>query len=217
MQPEAPWTLAGELVVTLVRGSTGGDAGALPAGLQRLPGPAVVWAGHWAQTPVGPFSELGVAVPARMGLRPGLCVTVSVVNNADARMAGRLGWGMPRQLGALRWLAIGPQRTLSWPEREIDVQADIRPGAGPFTKGWRGLQHRSDGLVIVPARLSGWIRRARVTIEVPAGDGLEPIAGARAGWVINGRSLVLEPSRRPSGSWRSLVAPRVEPEVVPGG
>jgi hypothetical protein len=217
MQPDAPWSLTGEVVVALVRRPFGGDAGTLPAGLQRLPGPAVVWAGHWAQTPVGPFSELAVAVPARMGLRPGLCITLSVVNNADARMAGRLGWGMPRQLGSLRWLAIGPQRTLAWAEREVEVRAEVRPGAGPFTKAWRGLQHRSDGLVIVPTRLSGWIRRARVTIDVPAGDGLEPISGARKGWVVNGRSLVLEPSRRPTGWLRTLVAPRVEPEAVPGG
>lgn len=217
MQPEAPWTLTGEVVVTLVRRPSGGDAGVLPPGLQPLPGPAVVWAGHWAQTPVGPFSEVAVAVPARMGLRPGLCVTMSVVNNADARLAGRLGWGMPRQLGSLRWLAIGPQRTLSWAEREIEVRAEVRPGVGPFTKAWRGLQHRSDGLVVVPARLSGWIRRARVTIAVPPGDGLEPLAGSRAGWVISGRTLVLEPSRRPSGWLRTLVAPRVAPEAVPGG
>jgi hypothetical protein len=160
---------------------------------------------------------MAVAVPARLGLRPGLCITMSVVNNADARMAGRLGWGMPRQLGSLRWLAIGPQRTLSWAERAIEVKAEARPGAGPFTKGLRGLQRRSDGLVVVPARLSGWIRRARVTIDVPEGDGLEPIAGSRRGWIISGRTLVLEPSRRPSGLLRTFVAPHLEPEAVPGG
>jgi hypothetical protein len=217
MLPDAPWSLTGEVIVALVRKPGGGDAAALPVGLQPLPGPAIVWAGHWAQTPVGPFTELAVAVPARLGLRPGLCITISVVNNADARMAGRLGWGMPRQLGSLRWLAVGPQRTLSWSDRDIEVRAEVRPGAGPFTKAWRGLQRRSDGLVVVPARLSGWIRRARVTIDVPPDDGLEPIGGSRRGWIISGRTLVLEPSRRPTGLLRTLVAPRLEPEVVPGG
>jgi len=216
MLPEAPWSLSGEVIVALVRRPVGGDAGALPPGLQPLPGPAVVWAGHWAQTPVGPFTELAVAVPARLGLRPGLCITMSVVNNADARLAGRLGWGLPRQLGSLRWLAVGPQRTLGWADRGLEVRADVRPGAGPFTKAIRGLQRRSDGVVVVPARLSGWIRRARVTIEVPDDDGLAPIAGSRRGWIISGRTLVLEPSRRPSGWLRTLVAPRLAPDVAPG-
>jgi len=217
MLPAAPWSLSGEVVVAFAPRPAGGDAGALPAGLTPLPGPAVVWAGHWAQTPVGPFSELAVAVPARLGLRPGLCITMSVVNNADARLAGRLGWGMPRQLGSLRWLALGPQRTLTWSERGIEVQADVRPGAGPFTKALRGLQRRGDGPVVVPARLSGWIRRARVTIDVPSADGLEPLAGSRRGWVISGRTLVLEPSRRPTGLLRTLLAPTAPPETAPGG
>ncbi len=217
MVPVAPWSLSGEVVVVLVSRPSGGDAAVLPPGLRRLPGPAVMWAGHWAQTPVGPFSELAVAVPARLGLRPGLCITMSVVNNAEARLAGRLGWGMPRQLGSLRWLAIGPQRTLGWSERDIEVRAEIRPGAGPFTKALRGLQRRSDGPVIVPARLSGWIRRARVHVEVPPGDELEPLAGPRRGWVISGRALVLEPSRRPTGLLRTFLAPSAAPEPAPGG
>lgn len=216
MLPEAPWTLSGEVVVALVQRPAGGDAAVLPAGLQPLPGPAVLWAGHWAQTPVGPFTELALAVPARLGLRPGLCITMSVVNNAEARLAGRLGWGMPRQLGSLRWLAVGAQRTLAWSERDLEVRAEVRPGGGPFTKAIRGLQRRSDGPVVVPSRLSGWIRRGRVTIEVPPEDGLAPLAGSRRGWIINGRSLVLQPSRRPVGPLGTFLAPLAAPETVPG-
>jgi len=213
MLPQAPWTLSGEVVVALVRRPEG-DAATLPAGLQPLPGPAVLWAGHWAQTPVGPFTELALAVPARLGLRLGLCITMSVVNNAEARLAGRVGWGMPRQLGGLRWLALGAQRTLEWTDRDVQVRAEVRPGAGPFTKTIRGLQRRGDGPVVVPARLSGWIRRARVTIEVPTGDGLASLAGPRAGWIVSGRTLVLEPSRRPSGLLGTLLAPTAAPEAA---
>jgi len=216
MLPAAPWSLSGEVIVALVPRRCGTEAGSLPSGLEPLPGPAVLWAGHWAQTPVGPFTELAMAVPARLGLRPGLCITMSVVNNADARLAGRLGWGMPRQLGSLRWLAVGSSRTLGWSERDLEVRAEIRPGVGPFTKAVRVLQRRGDGPVVVPARLTGWIRRARVTIDVQTGDGLEPLAGSRRGWVISGRTLVLEPSRRPSGRLRTLLAPLAAPETVPG-
>ena len=217
MLPEAPWTLSGEVVVALVRRPGGGEAAILPAGLEPMPGPAVLWAGHWAQTPVGPFSELALAVPARLGLRPGLCITMSVVNNADARLAGRLGWGMPRQLGSLSWVAADAQRTLRWAERDLEVRAEVRPGAGPFTKAVRCLQRRSDGPVVVPARLSGWIRRARLTIDVPGEDGLEPLAGSRRGWIVSGRSLVLQPSRRPVGRLGTFLAPLAAPEAVPGG
>lgn len=214
MLPEAPWSLQGEIIVAFVR-RRAGTGFALPQGLKPMPGPIVVWAGHWAQTPVGPFSELAVAVPARLGLRPGLCITMSVVNNADARLAGRRGWGMPRQLGSLRWLALGARRTLAWADRDLEVRAEVRPGAGPFTKAVRGLQRRGDGLVVVPTRLSGWIRRARITIDVAPDDDLALIAGPRGGWIISGRSLRLQPARRPTGLLRTLLAPRLEPEVMP--
>ena len=217
MLPEAPWTLTGEVIVTFVRRPPGSGGFALPPGLQPLPGPAVLWAGHWARTPVGPFSELAVAVPARLGLRPGLCITMSVVNNADARMAGRIGWGLPRQLGALRWVAFGRRRSLGWADRDLEVRADVRPGVGPFTKALRGLQRRGDGLVVVPTRLTGWIRRARVVVDVAPEDDLATIAGPRRGWIVSGRSLVLQPARRPAGLLRTLLAPRLEPEAVPGG
>jgi hypothetical protein len=110
---------------------------------------------------------------------------------------------------------VGPQRTLGWSDRDIEVRAEVRPVAGPFTKAWKGLQRRSDGLVVVPARLSGWIRRAHVTIDVPPGDGLAPIAGSRRGWIISGRTLVLEPSRHPTGLRGTFLAPRLAPEPVP--
>jgi len=216
MLPTAPWSLSGEVVVAFVPRPAGGVAAMLPAGLQPLPGPAVLWAGHWAQTPVGPFTELALAVPARLGLRPGLCITMSVVNNAEARLAGRLGWGLPRQLGSLRWLAVDSSRTLGWSERELEVHADIRPGAGPFTKALRGLQGRSDGLVVVPARLTGWIRRAKVTIDLDPEDELQALGGSRRGWIISGRTLVLEPSRRPTGLLRTLLAPSPAPESAGG-
>jgi hypothetical protein len=173
-----------------------------------MPGPAVLWAGHWAQTPVGPFSELAVAIPARLGARIGLCVTFSVVTNADARMAGRLGWGLPRQLGDLRWVATGPGRRLEWWDREIEVTAQTRRISAPFAAALRAIQRGGDGPLIVPTRLRGWVRRADVMISVEPGDGLEELRAEQRGWLVSGRQVVLEPSRAPSGFWRTrLIAP----------
>ncbi|MGH9284782.1 MAG: hypothetical protein ACRD0M_03780, partial [Acidimicrobiales bacterium] len=67
----APWALAGEAVVGWVA-RCGALAPALPAPLRPLPGPVLVVASHYADSPVGPFLELAVGWPGRLGLRAGL-------------------------------------------------------------------------------------------------------------------------------------------------
>src|SRR3954451_5257158 len=88
--------------------------GGLPVGVGRLPGPALVVALRYTDSPVGPFLELAVAEPARLRLRAGFCVTTSVVSAAPARVGGRLGWGFPRELGRLSWAVDGPDSVLRW-------------------------------------------------------------------------------------------------------
>ncbi len=212
MLPDAPWSLSGEVVVALVRRPVG-DAARLPEGLRPMPGPALLWAGHWAQTPVGPFSELGLAIPARLGLRPGFCVTVSTVTAPEARIAGRLSWGVPRDLGALRWVALGQTRSLWWEERDIHVHAELRRTRSPFALTIRGIQRRADGPVLVPTKASGWLRRARIRVSAPADDPLAELAGERRGWLLAGRQVVLSPARHPSGLLGSLLAPVRAPEA----
>jgi len=205
--------LSGEVIVVFVKQSRLGEAAALPAELRPVPGPAVMWAGHWAQTPVGPFSELAVAVPARLGLRLGLCVTFSVVTNAEARLAGRVGWGFPRQLGDLRWVAVGPRRRLDWWDRHIEVTAESRRSSTPFATALRALQWGADGPLVVPTNLRGWARRADVRITTEAGDGLVGLVGERRGWLVSGRQFVIQPSRAPSGAFRSRI---LAPAPAPG-
>src|SRR4051812_17954468 len=110
--PNAPWALLGECVVAAVRRPRTGSS--LPAGVWRLPGPAVVAAGRYTDSPVGPFLELAVAEPARLRLRPGFCLTTSVVSASPARVGGRLGWGFPRELGRLSWSIDGADSMLTW-------------------------------------------------------------------------------------------------------
>ena len=62
-----------------------------------------------------------MAEPARLGARLGLCITTMVVNSVDSRLGGRVNWGLPKELGTLRWLADDDERTLRWEERDIVV------------------------------------------------------------------------------------------------
>src|SRR3954471_15923865 len=129
--PDAPWALVGECMVAVVAGRSRPRrerAGTWPAGVTRLPGPAVLVAMRYTDSPVGPFLELVVAEPARLGLRPGLCVTTSVVSVPGARVGGRLGWGFPRELGRLTWASDADWRRLGWEDRGIEVRG--RPGRG---------------------------------------------------------------------------------------
>src|SRR4051812_42511057 len=122
--PDAPWALVGECLVALVSGrARPRSPGGLPVGVSRLPGPALVVAMRYTDSPVGPFLELAVAEPARLGLRPGLCVTTSVVSASPARVGGRLGWGFPRELGRLTWGRDGDGASLRWEDRGLEVRA----------------------------------------------------------------------------------------------
>src|SRR3954467_11843845 len=89
--PPAPGALAGECLVALVWGSGGGARrSGYPKGIRPLPGPTLVVGVRYTASPVGPFLELAVGQPARLGLRPGLCFTLSAVSSAPARVGGRL-------------------------------------------------------------------------------------------------------------------------------
>src|SRR5947209_3392490 len=118
--PHAPWKLLGDCVAGLARRPRGG---ALPGGLRPLLGPAVVIAARYQESPVGPYSEMLVAEPARLGLRPGLCATTIVVDSPAARVGGRLNWGFPKELGTLLWEREGDERSLRWVERGMVVRS----------------------------------------------------------------------------------------------
>src|SRR5689334_13253033 len=123
--PDAPWALVGECILGVVRGGRRRHPtweGRMPSGVSPLPGPVIVLAVRYTESPVGPFLELAIAEPARVGLRVAFCVTTSVVSAPPARVGGRLGWGLPRELGRLTWTADGDDRALRWDERGIEVR-----------------------------------------------------------------------------------------------
>ncbi len=208
--PQAPWSLTGEGF--LCWAAWRGERPELPPGLGRLPGPASVTAARYEESPVGAYRELAVAQPARLGVRPGLCLTTIVVDSVESRLGGRVNWGLPKELGTLRWSSAGEERSLQWEERKIEVRAVPTGPAVPMWVPLRALQRRADGIVVVPCRARGRVRRARVEIDVAAGDELDGLAGAHPGLIVSGLHLVVDPARRPSGLLATLRAPLTAPE-----
>jgi hypothetical protein len=185
----------------------------MPVGVARLPGPCLVSAAHYTDSPVGPYLELAIAEPARMGIRPGWCLTTVVVDSIDARVGGILNWGFPRTEGKLLWFARGNERELVWEERGVTIRGQARWGpALPFLVPLRALQRRGDGRVVVPGRMRGIGRLARVTVQTFPGDALAGLAGSHPGIVVSGMRFLVRPARHPTGFTATLRAPLRAPE-----
>lgn len=210
--PHAPWQLTGECVVAFVRNRR--PAVVLPVGLTRMPGPAMVVAVRYADSPVGPYVEFAIGEPARLGLRVGFCITTMVVTSADSRVGGIVNWGFPKELGNLAWASVEDGVELAWHERDVLVAS--RPygrRALPALVPLRSLQRRADGAVLVPGRVRGWARPARVSVSVGGVDDvLSVYAGVHWGLQVRGLHVRMDAARTPAGLLSSLRAPLQAPE-----
>jgi len=180
-------------------------------------GPAVVVAAHYQESPVGPYSEMIVAEPARLGLRPGLCVTTIVVDVPAARVGGRLNWGFPKELGTLVWDRDGDERELRWVDRGMVVRGRRSGPVVPLYIPFRNVQRRGDGPVVVPASVRGRGHFARVEVELGDNDPLVWLAGTHRGLVVDGLHFTLDPARLPAGLTSTLRAPLTAPEPAMSG
>jgi hypothetical protein len=212
--PHAPWKLLGDCVTGLARRPRGG---VLPDDLRPLFGPAVVVAARYQDSPVGPYSEMVVAEPARLGLRPGLCATTVVVDAPAARVGGRVNWGFPTELGTLVWDKDGDQRELRWVERGMVVRGRPTGPLLPLLIPFRNLQRRGDGPVVVPASVRGRGHLARIEVELGPNDPLVWLAGTHRGLVVDGLHFTLDPARLPAGLTSTLRAPLTAPEPAMSG
>jgi hypothetical protein len=208
--PHAPWILTGESMVGLARAPAARSP--LPDGLGRLPGPLLVVAVSYSGSPVGPYLELAIGEPARLGGRPGFCITTMVVDSAESRAGGRANWGFPKELGSLVWEHDGRVRRLRWVERDITIEGRATGTALPVLVPVRSLQRRSDGPAVVPGRLRGLCHVGRIHVEVPDDDPLAALTGAHPGGVVSGMRFAVRPARRPVGLASSLRAPLRAPE-----
>ena len=207
--PPGPWSLAGEFVVALVRARPSGPT--MPPGVHRVPGPNLVVGARYDDSPVGPYLELALSEPARVGARLGMCVTTMVVTTSESRRGGRANWGFPKELGTLDWSCEGDTRVLRWHEREIVVRATPIGPPLPTLVPSLMLQRRADGPVAASARLSGRARTAKVEVSVADGDPWTPVAGRHLGAVVTGGRLVMGEARPAA----SPAAPRRHRSRVP--
>lgn len=180
--------LSGECFAAVIRPGLAAD---LPAGLHALPGPRMVVAARYDQSPVGPYLELAVCEPARRGGHVGMCATTMIVNSAESRRAGRAKWGMPKELGTLDWEADGGARSLTWVDRGLTIRAVPIGPPLPTLVPFRTIQVGSDGPSAATARLRGRARLARVGVEMEAGDPLGWIGGGHLGVIVSSARLVM--------------------------
>ncbi|MCA1656985.1 MAG: acetoacetate decarboxylase family protein [Actinobacteria bacterium] len=209
--PHAPWDLGGECILGLAGGrlTTGHD---LPEGLHRLPGPCSFVASRYDDSPVGPYRELAVGEPARLGARVGMCITTMAVTSVDSRLAGRVNWGFPKELATLVWLHEGDARVMRWEERGIVVRATPSGPTLPVMVPLVALQRRADGLVTVRGGMRGRGHLARLEVTVPPDDPLAGLGGTHRGLLVSGMRLVVNAARRPVGWSTTLRAPLRAPE-----
>jgi hypothetical protein len=204
------WALQGESILAVVRARS--MSAPLPRSLHRLPGPLLVVAERFADSPVGPFSVLSVGVPVRLGARPAWHYCISVVSTSDARRAGRSFWGFPHQLGTLTWATEGDTVSVRWEEQEMRIEAHRARRPLPFLLPVRSAQVRSDGPVIVPEWMRGMARRATVTIASSDSGPAAFLAGTHQGLRVSGLHVRRSPARVPAGMFSSLRAPLRSPE-----
>lgn len=174
-----------------------------------MPGPAALAAVRYTDSPVGPYLELSLGVPARLGLRPGLCVVLQVVSEPNARLGYRQNWGLPASTGRLSWFADGDQRVLRCEEPGIELRGIPVGPAVPAIVPVRSVQRRADGPVVLPRSFLALTRLARVVVSVDDGaDGpWAAVAGPHPGAVMAGVRIVARPARHPTGFLSSLRAP----------
>ena len=173
--------------------------GPLPVGIERLPGPGLLMAARYASSPVGPYLELAMASPARVGVRLGLCVTTMVVDSDDSVVGGRSNWGFPKELSPLRWTPRGDGWSLRCEDRGVAVTARPRGPAVPLAAPVLCLQRMAGEPVLVPGWLRGRFRSAHVDVEADAGagpgDALQALAGRHPGLAVTSLSLVISAAR----------------------
>lgn len=206
----APWTLAGTSLTALARWR--GPGPDLPSPLHPLPGPAVVAALNVTESPVGPYRQLMIGVPARLGVRPGWYLAVAVVDSAAAESGARLNWGFPARPATLRWIQDGRRTEVAWVERDLTIRATAHGPPLPTMVPLRFLGRRGDGPVVVPGRVRGLGRLARCTVGALPGDELAALGGRHPALAVGSLRFLLRPARAPVGRASTLVAPLRAPE-----
>lgn len=210
----ARWALLGDSVVAFAHVKP--ERGVIARPLHRLPGPVVVVAERFAESPIGAFSVLSIGSFVRLGVRPALHYFVSVVSSTEARRTGRSFWGFPYQLGTLTWNIDAVNSQVRWEEQELTIHAHSSSRSFPFVVPVRSAQIRTDGPVVVPEWSRGRARRSVVDVSCADQGPGAFLKGQHNGFTVSGLSVRRMPARVPYGVFSSLRAPLrpVDPGVA---
>lgn len=191
---DVAWIGTGECVVGLARCPAG--IGTPPSPLRRTRGPVLIVAARYTSSPVGPYLEIVVSEPVRVGLRFGMCATVMVVNSVGSCEAGRAHWGFPKEIGTLSWSSQGEEVSLRWEERAVVVSGRPVGRSFPAIVPFRSLQTRADGPVRFGGSATGRARCCRMEVEVEPGDPLAPLAGRHPAIHLTAGRVRMDAARR---------------------
>ena len=185
----------------------------LPPGIRPLPGPCLVMAARYYDSPVGPFLTFVVAHPARVRGHLGWHASTAATDSLGAQIGLRLNWGVPADLADLTWFERDNHTEIRWGQRSLSMSAETRRLAIPMVMPARGLQRRSDGPVLVPGVARGLARLAHTSMHAYPGDELAPLAGNHIGIVVRGLRYVVKPAQGPAGLFSTLAIS----QTAPGG
>ena len=211
--PVAPWALLGDAMVCLARWRDRSTLPELPPGIRRMPGPCLVMAARYYDSPVGPFLTFVIADPARVRGHLGWHASLAATDSIGAQVGLRLNWGVPADIADLTWIDRDQHMELRWGKRSLSMAADTRRVAMPMVIPARGLQRRTDGPVLVPGMARGLARLATTSVHTYPGDELAPIAGQHVGIVVKGLRYVVKPAQGPAGLFSTLAVS----QSAPGG
>src|SRR2546423_804645 len=208
--PPPTWRLAADTIVAFSR-VPAAERARLPEGAHGLPGLGLVFAISYSNSPVGPYLETVVCIPARYLGRAGYCVTTIVVDSEPALWAGLDFWGYPKVLGTMEWQADGRDRELRWKERDLVVRARSSRLSVPGAAIIPTIQALPDGGgAFTGLRIAGKQTPARIEIETPADGPLARLAGRHWGSTATGLRMTV-----PAPALRGPVSTRM-PGVLTG-
>ena len=190
--PPPTWRLTGEAAVAFAA-VPAAEKERLPAGARALPGPALVFAVSYSGSPVGPYLETVICIPAWYLGRPGFCVTTIAVNSEPALWAGLDFWGYPKVLGTMEWQADGRIREFRWKERDLVIRARAGGRSVPAGAVLPTVQAVPGGGAYTGLRITGKLGLARIEIDAPGDSPLAAFAGPHRGTLLTSMRMTVPP------------------------
>ena len=200
--PPAPWRVQASVTIWWHRAAA--DAvSTLPAQLQdRANAPLTLWMlVRYADTPVGPYSELLVSPVMLRGPRA-ISVPFIAVDSIPSLAAGRAHWALPKSLATFDWTSdraveVRPEDPADPPWNVSVVMSPSRlPLRFPMPGGGRSVQVAGDQLVTYSPKMRGLARLVSVEVTGSGSGALRRLlrSGRHRGFSVPRARLTVGPA-----------------------